>query len=58
VNENPSAFEPENVAVGTAFLNSAAKFVGSVGSEEPGVRWRTPDVAVHVTLNDTAPGAE
>ena len=34
---NPSALEPEKVPVAIAFLKSAEKFVGSVGSSDPGV---------------------
>jgi hypothetical protein len=60
VNENPSS-EPENVPVATAGRNSAAKFVGSVGSEDCGTKCSTAPVAVHfmwmLTVAGTALGA-
>ena len=61
VKENPSS-EPEKVPLAIAGRKSPSKFVGSVGSEDPGSWWCTSPEAVHVmwmlTLAGTAPGAK
>src|SRR5215469_13915288 len=61
VKQNPSS-EPEKVPVAVAGRNSPSKFVGSVGSEDPGSWWCTSSEAVHfmwmLTVPGTPPGAK